>query len=111
LGLFVSTHFQVSCLITKTDQRTTMKSLTFSIDLKSLALGAMLAGGLLTLANFKPADKQATAGENGRYQAIVSERSRTIIIDTQTGRFLLERPSMGLPNWAPLDFDELHKQK
>ncbi|MBO0952126.1 hypothetical protein [Fibrella forsythiae] len=90
-----------------------MKSITFSIDLKSFFLGALLVGGLLILANFKPADKPETAapGDNRRYQVVISAHSRDIIIDTQTGRFLIERPGLGVPGWTPMDFEELYEQK
>ena len=97
-------------------ERIAMKSLTFSIDLKSVALGALLAGGLFTLVNFKPADKPATpttvsTGDNRRYQVVISSHSRDIIIDTQTGRFLIERPGLGVPGWTPMDFEQLYEQK
>ncbi|RYF47344.1 MAG: hypothetical protein EOO39_48450 [Cytophagaceae bacterium] len=90
-----------------------MKSITFSIDLKSFFLGAILVGGLLVLANFKPADKPEAAapGDNRRYQVVISSHSRDIIIDTQTGRFLIERPGLGAPGWTPMDFEELYEQK
>ena len=89
-----------------------MKTLT--IDLKSFVLGIAAMGAVLLMAN-KPAPQPVAQPQPDqtvrRYQAIVSERSRTIIIDTQTGRFLLERPSLGLPGWAPQNFDDLYRGK
>ncbi len=92
-----------------------MKTITFTVDVKSFFLGVLTVGGILLLVNFTPASQHTTLPQPDpyvrRYQAVISERSRTIIIDTQTGRFLIERPSVGLPGWAPMDFEELHKSK
>ncbi len=86
-----------------------MKPLTFSIDLKSVALGAILTGGLLTLANFKPSEKPAQdpGDAKRRYQVIMDERG-TLILDTQTGNFLID-PSASLrqPRWQKVDFNAI----
>lgn len=87
---------------------------TITIDLKSFCFGVVAVGTLLLMAN-KPAQQPVAQNQPDpvvrRYQAVVSEGSRTIIIDTQTGRFLVERPALGLPSWAPQDFEELHRGK
>jgi hypothetical protein len=87
-----------------------MKTLT--IDLKSACFGAFAAGVLLMLFNFKPANQPAPPTEGfRRYQVVLSERNRDIIVDTQTGRFLIERPALGLPRWQPYDFEEIYAQE
>lgn len=85
---------------------------TITVDLKSFCFGVLAMGAVLLMAN-KPASQLATQPQpypdNRRFQAFVGKDTRTIILDTQTGRFLLERPAVGLPGWAPLDFEQLHR--
>ena len=82
-----------------------MKPLTFSIDLKSVILGVILAGGMLILVNFKPSDKpaQEPGGQNRRYQAVTGVHG-TIILDTQTGKFLTASNSLFRVKWDKWDF-------
>ncbi|GAB3761082.1 hypothetical protein [Spirosoma pomorum] len=91
-----------------------MKAITFTIDLKSFFLGALAVSAVLLMAN-KPDRESAQQNQSGwpnqRYQAITGKDTRTIIMDTQTGRFLVERPTMGLPAWAPMDFEESYRRK
>jgi hypothetical protein len=91
-----------------------MKAITFTIDLKSFFLGALAVSAVLLMAN-KPDRESAQQNQPGwpnqRYQAITGKDTRTIIMDTQTGRFLVERPTMGLPAWAPMDFEESYRRK
>lgn len=91
-----------------------MKNVTLTIDLKSFCLGALSVGAVLLMAN-KPAAQPATptqpCPDHRRFQAFVGKETRTLILDTQTGRFLLERPSVGLPGWAPLDFEQLYQKR
>ncbi|WP_375446976.1 hypothetical protein [uncultured Fibrella sp.] len=85
-----------------------MKPLTFSIDLKSVALGVALTGGLLTLANFKPSDKpaQEPGDLNRRYQAITGDKG-TVILDTQTGKFITYPYSLIRVKWDRGDFNAI----
>lgn len=87
---------------------------TITIDLKSFCFGVLAMGAVLLMAN-KPAEQPVAQPQPDedirRYQVTISEEKRTIIMDTKTGRFLLERPSVGLPTWEPLDFERLHQRK
>jgi hypothetical protein len=86
-----------------------MKTIMFSIDLKSFFLGALTVGGILTMANFTPANKQQLEpglGDNRRFQASTSERE-TIILDTQTGRFVVSPSYLGQPRWIKGDFEDI----
>ncbi|MEZ0611217.1 hypothetical protein ACAW74_22080 [Fibrella sp. WM1] len=85
---------------------------TITIDPKSFCLGVLAMGAVLLMAN-KPASQPVVQPQpdNGRYQAVVGRETRTIIIDTKTGRFLVERPGVGLPGWAAEDFEELMQKR
>lgn len=86
-----------------------MKPLTFSIDLKSVALGVALTGGLLTLANFKLSDKPAAqepGDQNRRYQAVTGQQG-TVILDTQTGKFLTYGYLLNKVKWDKGDFNAI----
>lgn len=89
---------------------------TITIDLKSFCFGVLAMGAMLLTAS-KPASQPVLqplpqpCEDTRRFQAYVAKDSRTIIIDTQTGRFLLERPSIGLPTWQSYDFEQLHQRK
>ena len=95
---------------------------TITIDLKSFCFGVLTMGTVLLMAN-KPASQPVAlplaqplaqpqpCQDTRRFQAYVAKDSRTIIIDTQTGRFLLERPAIGLPTWQPNDFEQLYQRK
>ena len=87
---------------------------TITIDLKSFCFGLLTMGAVLLMAN-KPASQPTSQPEPGtdvrRYQAFIGKDTHTIILDTKTGRFLLERPAMGLPGWQPYDFDQLYQAR
>ncbi|HEX9957915.1 MAG TPA: hypothetical protein VGA96_11675 [Fibrella sp.] len=99
---------------------------TITIDLKSFCFGVLTMGAVLLMAN-KPASQPVVSPlaqplgqplaqpqpcqDARRFQAYVVKDNRTIIIDTQTGRFLLERPAIGLPTWQPNDFEQLYQRK
>ncbi|MBO0937068.1 hypothetical protein J2I47_10975 [Fibrella sp. HMF5335] len=86
-----------------------MKTLT--IDLKSVFLGAGLMGGLLLMAN-KPAPQavQQPVDEVRRYQAVTGERGVTIL-DTKTGRFIVDPYGFQNPRWTKGDFEEIHARQ
>lgn len=88
-----------------------MKTITFSVDLKSFFLGALTLGGLLTLANFTPRanDKQPEPGiiDTRRFQVVTGDRE-TIILDTKTGRFITSGNYIGQPRYHKGDFEEVH---
>jgi hypothetical protein len=89
-----------------------MKTINIAIDLKSFLLGALTLGGLLTLTNFKPdRDSQPDPAvlDTRRFQVMTGDK-QTIILDTQTGRFLLDPFSTIKPRWVVGDFEELQKR-
>lgn len=89
-----------------------MKTINLSIDVKSFFLGALTVGGILLLTNFTPADKtqpEPTLLDTRRFQMIVHERE-TVILDTKTGRFIVNPNYLGRPRWVPGDFDVLQSE-
>ncbi|MBO0930134.1 hypothetical protein [Fibrella aquatilis] len=83
-----------------------MKTLT--IDLKSFCLGILALGALLVLVNFKPAGQPAPpTDEVRRYQVVTGERGVTIL-DTKTGRFIVDPYGFSNPRWTKGDFEEIH---
>ena len=89
-----------------------MKPINISIDFRSFLLGALTVGGLLTLINFKPARElqpDPAILDTRRFQVVTSER-QTIILDTKTGRFLLDPFATAKPKWTAGDFEEILKQ-
>ncbi|GAB3998942.1 hypothetical protein GCM10028807_47790 [Spirosoma daeguense] len=86
-----------------------MKTIQFSIDLRSFFLGALTLTGILLLANFKPSDQnqpEPGSSENRRYQAVTSERE-SIILDTRTGQFVVLPSYIGQPRKIRLDFNDI----
>lgn len=84
-----------------------MKTIHFSIDLRSFFLGALTVTGILLLANFTPSDQPEPGFiENRRFQAVSSERE-TIILDTRTGQFVLLPSYIGQPRRLKYDFNEI----
>ncbi|WP_080056755.1 hypothetical protein [Spirosoma aerolatum] len=85
-----------------------MKTIHFSIDLRSFFLGALTLTGVLLLTNFKPSRHSPSEqgfNENRRYQAVTGEQG-SIILDTQTGQYILVYgPGKGLR--TKFNFDEL----
>ncbi|MBN8820709.1 MULTISPECIES: hypothetical protein [unclassified Spirosoma] len=85
-----------------------MKTIHFSIDLRSFFLGALTLTGVLLLTNFKPSGhspSERALNENRRYQAATGEQG-SIILDTQTGQYILVYgPGKGLR--TKFNFDEL----
>ncbi|GAB3962852.1 hypothetical protein GCM10028805_64800 [Spirosoma harenae] len=85
-----------------------MKTIHFSLDLRSFFLGALTIFGVGLLANFTPSSsKQAhqTTNEHQRYQAVTGAQG-SIILDTQTGQYILVYgPGKGLR--TKFDFNEL----
>ncbi len=89
-----------------------MKTITFSIDIKSFFLGALTVGSILLLANFTPADKtqpEPALLDTRRFQMIVHERE-TVILDAKTGRFIVNPSYLGRPRWVSGDFDALQSE-
>lgn len=90
-----------------------MKTITFSVDLKSFFLGALTIGGILTLVNFTPANNtqpEPAILDTRRFQVIVHERE-TVILDTKTGRFLVNPSYLGKPRWVPGDFESIQQER
>ncbi len=85
-----------------------MKTISFSIDLRSFLLGVLTLTGILLLANFTPSrDHQPDQNKTDkrRYQAVTGQQG-SIILDTQTGQYILVYgPGKGLR--TKFDFDEL----
>ncbi|WP_020606036.1 hypothetical protein [Spirosoma spitsbergense] len=89
-----------------------MKTITLSIDIKSFLLGVLTVGGILVLANFTPADKaqpKPALLDTRRFQMIVHERE-TVILDTETGRFVVNPSYLGKPRWISGDFEALQRE-
>ena len=84
-----------------------MKTLT--IDLKSACFGAITAGALLLMAN-KPASQPDPQNEVRRYQAVTGERGVTIL-DTKTGRFIVDPYGFSNPRWTKGDFEEIQARQ
>ena len=84
-----------------------MKTIHFSIDLRSFFLGALTVTGILLLANFTPSGQPEPGFvENRRFQAVSGERE-TIILDTRTGQFVLLPSYIGQPRRLKYDFNEI----
>ncbi|GAB3758009.1 hypothetical protein [Spirosoma pomorum] len=85
-----------------------MKAIHFSIDMRSFILGALTLLGLLLLANFTPSQTKVSepdTTQNRRYQAVTGPQG-SIILDTQTGQYILVYgPGKGLR--TKFDFNEL----
>ncbi|GAB3953334.1 hypothetical protein GCM10028805_36830 [Spirosoma harenae] len=89
-----------------------MKTINISIDIRSFLLGALTLGGLLTLVNFKADhDSQPDPAvlDTRRFQVVASEH-QTIILDTKTGRFILDPFGTNKPKWVVGDFEEVQKR-
>ena len=84
-----------------------MKTLT--IDLKSFCLGILAVGALLLMAN-KPASQPDPQNEVRRYQAVTGERG-VIILDTKTGRFIVDPYGFSNPRWTKGDFEEIQTRQ
>jgi hypothetical protein len=87
-----------------------MKTLTFTIDLKSFFLGVLTLGGILLLTNARPAQSPATDPnpETQRFK-VVSGANEAIILDTHTGRFVISPRSIGQPRWFKGDFESIQE--
>ncbi|MBN8820774.1 MULTISPECIES: hypothetical protein [unclassified Spirosoma] len=84
-----------------------MKTIQFSIDLRSFFLGALTLTGILLLANFTPSG-QPEPGilDTRRFQAVASERE-SIILDTKTGQFVVLPSYIGQPRRFKYDFNDI----
>ncbi len=88
-----------------------MKTINIAIDFRSFLLGALTLGGLLTFTNFKPArDAQPDPAvvDTRRFQVVAGER-QMIILDTKTGRFILDPFATSKPKWVVGDFEQVQK--
>ncbi len=89
-----------------------MNTVNFSIDIKSFFLGVLTVGGILLLANFTPSDKaqpESALLDTRRFQMMVHERE-TVILDTKTGRFVVNPSYIGRPRWISGDFEALQSE-
>ncbi|MBD2705684.1 hypothetical protein IC229_34065 [Spirosoma sp. BT702] len=89
-----------------------MKSINIAIDLRSFSLGAFTLGILLTFINFKPnrhAQPEPAVVDTRRFQVVASEH-QTIILNTKTGRFILDPFGTNKPKWVIGDFEEVQKR-
>ncbi|MBC8155375.1 MAG: hypothetical protein H7Z72_21000 [Bacteroidetes bacterium] len=89
-----------------------MKTITITLDLKSLCIGALGVLAVVSLSNFNKADEKRadTTDEVRRYMAIAGDRE-TIILDTKTGKFILNPGYVGRPRWIKGDFSTTHDEK
>ncbi|GAB4017176.1 hypothetical protein [Spirosoma koreense] len=85
-----------------------MKTTSFFLDLRSFLLGALTLLGVGLLTNFAPAREHPAAqaiNESRRYQAVTGAQG-SIILDTQTGQYILVYgPGKGLR--TKFDFNEM----
>ncbi len=86
-----------------------MKPVTIALDLKSFFLGALTILGLLLMTNFKPADQPKAEPDPDirRFQVVTGDR-QTIILDTKTGRFLIDVNAVN-PRWSKGDFETIQR--
>lgn len=89
-----------------------MKSITITIDLKSLCIGALGVLCVVSLSNFNKVDKPQTdpVDEIHRYQVVSDERG-IVLLDTQTGKFLLDAKYSNNTRWQKGDFNTIHTGK
>lgn len=89
-----------------------MKTINIVIYLRSFLLGALTLGSLLTLINFKPdhdGQPDQAVVDTRRFQVVAGDK-QTIILDTKTGRFILDPFNTVKPKWVMGDFEEVHKR-
>ena len=89
-----------------------MKAINIVIELRSFLLGALTLGSLLTLINFKPdhdGQPDPAVLDTRRFQ-VVADDKQTIILDTKTGRFILDPFNTVKPKWVIGGFEEVHKR-
>lgn len=72
---------------------------TISIDLKSFLIGILATALMFLLLGAREADN----AENGRYRATASD-DYLLILDTQTGEYILETSYIGKQKWIRGDF-------
>ncbi len=89
-----------------------MKNITITFDLKSIGIGAAGVLCIVSLSNFNKAAEHHTdpADEVRRYQAIVNEQG-TLLLDTKTGRFLINPNFGGRARWQKGDFTTMQNAK
>ncbi|QMW05392.1 hypothetical protein [Spirosoma foliorum] len=88
-----------------------MKTLHFTIDLRSFFLGALTLLGVLLLANFTPSPNnqpEQDKTENRRYQAVTGA-SGSFILDTQTGEYI-QIYGVGKNSRTRFSFNDLQPQ-
>lgn len=89
-----------------------MKTITFSIDLKSFFVGALTVGGMLLLTNATPASKndpEPSLLDTRRYQLVATD-ARTSILDTKTGRMIYGNVLFNQVKWYKVDFEETFQE-
>jgi hypothetical protein len=90
-----------------------MKTIHFSLDLRSFFLGCLTIVGILLLTNFTSSNGgQPEPGilDTRRFQAVASERE-SIILDTKTGRFVVIPGYLGQPRYIKGDFEEIQTRE
>lgn len=81
-----------------------MGKITIHVEIKWVLLFGGVLSLMLLLGARPPASlPNAPTNDVGRYQAVSSERG-TIILDTQTGDFVMENIALGKPTWLKGDF-------
>ncbi|GAB3542103.1 hypothetical protein [Spirosoma fluminis] len=86
-----------------------MKSITITLDLKSLCIGALGVFAIMSLSNFNKSDnhQQDTANEVRRYQVVTAEKAGLIILDTKTGKYLISN-TLRPARWLKGEFTAKH---
>lgn len=83
--------------------------MTIKIDFKSLLIGFLGAALVFTMLSFS--QSEAETESPNRYQAVASERG-FIILDTQTGEYILDSEVnyIGKMQWIKGDFKEAYRK-
>lgn len=87
-----------------------MKNITITLDLKSICIGALGVFAIMSLSNFNNADdrRNDAADEVRRYQAVTSEKGDLLILDTKTGKYLIDLRNRLKPRWMKGEFTTDH---
>ncbi|GAB3489818.1 hypothetical protein GCM10027341_00670 [Spirosoma knui] len=86
-----------------------MKNITIILDLKSLCIGALGVFAIMSLSNFNQSysHQQDTANEVRRYQVVTADRGGLMILDTKTGKYLIDN-TLRPARWLKGDFTTKH---
>jgi hypothetical protein len=81
-----------------------------TLDSKSLLLGFVAAGLMFMAISFKSA-KSDNGGNDGKFRAIIGNSSAIVILDSETGNFIIapEMREIGKVQWIKGDFGTIYQ--